>query len=222
MQDSYHKIERIHWIDFTRGLCMIVVVFYHTESYYIDVYHVLKYDWLSNFLKAFFFLSGYLLFKREEKHDSTFLKYKLNRIIRSLIIPYFAFTLILAVPKCYAHGLDIGETLKIAEQLGIRKVTLGVMLGKAVKLAAGNLDTHSRKTTMNMDFIQQMLNESGITVDISDITLARELWEIIPSSQVEDFASVVIFHCYNHCKPLLPSGELTILLIDENGKIYAL
>ena len=120
------------------------------------------------------------------------------------------------------YGNYIGETLKIAEQLGIRKVTLGVMLGKAVKLAAGNLDTHSRKTTMNMDFIQQMLNESGITVDISDITLARELWEIIPSSHVEDFASVVIFHCYNHCKPLLPSGELTILLIDENGKIYAL
>ena len=120
------------------------------------------------------------------------------------------------------YGNYIGETLKIAEQLGIRKVTLGVMLGKAVKLAAGNLDTHSRKTTMNMDFIQQMLNESDITVDISDITLARELWEIIPSSQVEDFASVVISHCYNHCKPLLPSGELTILLIDENGKIYAL
>lgn len=120
------------------------------------------------------------------------------------------------------YGNYIGETLKIAEQLGIRKVTLGVMLGKAVKLAAGNLDTHSRKTTMNMDFIQQMLNESGVTVDISDITLARELWEIIPSSQVEDFASVVISHCYKYCKPLLPSGELTILLIDENGKIYAL
>lgn len=113
MQDSYHKIERIHWIDFTRGLCMIVVVFYHTESYYIDVYHVFKYDWLSNFLKAFFFLSGYLLFKRGENHDSTYLIYKLNRILRSLIIPYFVFTLILAVPKCYAHGLDIGETLKI-------------------------------------------------------------------------------------------------------------
>ena len=120
------------------------------------------------------------------------------------------------------YGNYIGETLKIAEQLGIRKVTLGVMLGKAVKLAAGNLDTHSRKTTMDMDFIQQMLNESGVTVDISDITLARELWEIIPSSQVEDFASVVISHCYKYCKPLLPSGELTILLIDENGKIYAL
>ena len=120
------------------------------------------------------------------------------------------------------YGNYIGETLKIASEIGIGKVTLGVMLGKAVKLAAGNLDTHSRKTTMDMDFIQQMLNESDITVDVSDITMARELWEIIPPSQVKDFASVVIGHCYEHCKPLLPLGELTILLIDENGKIYAL
>ena len=120
------------------------------------------------------------------------------------------------------YGNYIGETLKIASELGIGKVTLGVMLGKAVKLAAGNLDTHSRRTTMDIGFIQQMLNESDITVDIIDITLARDLWEKIPSSQVEHFASVVIGHCYEHCKPLLPFGELTILLIDENGKIYAL
>jgi cobalt-precorrin-5B (C1)-methyltransferase len=120
------------------------------------------------------------------------------------------------------YGNYIGETLKIASEMGIDKVTLGVMLGKAVKLAAGNLDTHSRKTTMDMSFIQQMLNESDITVDVSDITMARELWERIPPSQVKDFASVVIGHCYKYCKPLLPFGELTILLIDDNGKIYAL
>ena len=120
------------------------------------------------------------------------------------------------------YGNYIGETLRIVSELGIGKITLGVMLGKAVKLAAGNLDTHSRKTTMDMEFIQQMLNESDITVCISDITLARELWKRIPSYQIENFASVVISHCYEHCKPLLPAGELTILLIDDNGKIYAL
>ena len=111
MQDSHRQIERLHWIDFARGLCMIAVVFYHTESYYIDVYHVFQYNWLSNFLKAFFFLSGYLFYKKEQVYDSTFFIYKFKRIFRSLIIPYFIFTLILAVPKSLAHGLDIGETL---------------------------------------------------------------------------------------------------------------
>ena len=118
------------------------------------------------------------------------------------------------------YGNYIGETLKIANELGIKHVTLGVMLGKAVKLAAGHLDTHSRKTTMDIGFIQQMLQESDITVDISNITLARELWDIIPSNQLNDFAQTVIRHCATYCNPILPNGLLTILLIDENGKIY--
>lgn len=118
------------------------------------------------------------------------------------------------------YGNYIGETLKIAHELHFKNVTLGVMLGKAVKLAAGHLDTHSRKTTMDLDFIRQMLQESGITIDVSNITLARELWERIPSTQLDDFAKTVIRHCADYCNPLLPDGSLTILLIDDNGKIY--
>ena len=118
------------------------------------------------------------------------------------------------------YGNYIGETLKIAHELGIKKVTLGVMLGKAVKLAAGHLDTHSRKATMDKDFIRQMLDEAGCDIDISDITLARELWEKLPSDKLQAFASTIIGHCAEHCNPLLPNGTLTILLIDEEGKVY--
>ena len=118
------------------------------------------------------------------------------------------------------YGNYIGDTLKIANELGIKNITLGVMLGKAVKLAAGNLDTHSRKTTMDKAFIQQMLEESGISIDISNMTLARELWERIAENSRAAFAHTVIRHCYEHCAPLLPNGELTVLLIDDNGKIY--
>ena len=118
------------------------------------------------------------------------------------------------------YGNYIGETLKIANELNINTVTLGVMLGKAVKLAAGHLDTHSRKATMDKAFIQQILEESGISIDISDMTLARELWERIAENSRAAFAHTVIRHCYEHCAPLLPNGELTVLLIDDNGKIY--
>ncbi len=118
------------------------------------------------------------------------------------------------------YGNYIGETLKIAHELGIKNVTLGVMLGKAVKLAAGHLDTHSRKTTMDKDFIRQMLTEANCDIDISHITLARELWAMIPSDKVNTFASTIIRHCAAHCNPLLPNGILTILLIDDEGHIY--
>jgi cobalt-precorrin-5B (C1)-methyltransferase len=118
------------------------------------------------------------------------------------------------------YGNYIGETLKIANELDIKNVTLGVMLGKAVKLAAGHLDTHSRKTTMDKAFIQQMLIESDVLIDMSNITLARELWDKIPHHKLQDFATTIIRHCAEHCCPLLPNGNLIILLIDDNGKIY--
>ena len=118
------------------------------------------------------------------------------------------------------YGNYIGETLKIAHELAIKNITLGVMLGKAVKLAQGHLDTHSKKATMDKDFILQMLQEAGIDIDISNITLARELWEKMPKEKIQDFVRVVIRHCETFCKPLLPESELTILLIDDEGKIY--
>ena len=118
------------------------------------------------------------------------------------------------------YGNYIGETLSIANELGIKNVTLGVMLGKAVKLAAGNLDTHSRRSTMDKDFISSMLHEAGCDIDISSITLARELWEIIPQDKLQAFATVVINHCMEHCGKLLPSGKLLILMITNDGVIY--
>ena len=118
------------------------------------------------------------------------------------------------------YGNYIGETLKMADELGVEKVTLGIMLGKAVKLAAGQLDTHSRRGTMDKAFVAQMLVEAGITTDISSLTLARDLWNIIPEEKISDFANVVIGHCREHCEPIMHDTHLTILLIGENGEVY--
>ena len=118
------------------------------------------------------------------------------------------------------YGNYIGETLKMAHELGIQNVTLGVMLGKAVKLAAGHLDTHSRRATMDKAFVKQLLDEASCDVDITPITLARELWAILPEEKAKTFAKVIITHCEGHCCPLLPDGSLTILLITDEGKVY--
>ena len=117
------------------------------------------------------------------------------------------------------YGNYIGETLMIAHELNLPNITLGVMLGKAVKLAAGHLDTHSKRATMDKAFIKEMLNEAHCDIDISDITLAREIWERLSPEKQQDFADVVISHCATYCKPLLPNGELTILLIADDGTI---
>lgn len=128
-------------------------------------------------------------------------------------------------PQAFVHyGNFIGETLKLADSLKVPRITLGVMIGKAVKLAEGHLDTHSRQVTMNRNFIISMAREAGCGEDvytrINGITLARELWDLIPASLLPTFAQTVIDHCYHHCAPLLPHGELTILLISKDGRIY--
>lgn len=126
------------------------------------------------------------------------------------------------------YGNYVGETLKIAHELGIRHVTLGMMLGKAVKLAAGHLDTHSRRAVMDKAFIARMLREAGCTSGIignlqsPDFTLARELWHLIPPAQLGGFTRVVITRCMEHCRPLLPDGTLTILLMDDEGNLHTL
>ena len=121
------------------------------------------------------------------------------------------------------YGNYIGETLRMADELGFKEVTLGVMLGKAVKLAEGQMDTHSRKGTMNLAFVQQMVDEAHCPLSIinSQLTLARELWERIPQEKISDFVRVVIRHCTEHCQPLLKESALTILLIDDEGTVYS-
>ena len=121
------------------------------------------------------------------------------------------------------YGNYIGETLTMANELGFEQITLGVMLGKAVKLAEGHLDTHSRKAVMNKTFVQQMLDEAGVPFSIlhSQVTLARELWQAIPQEKTEDFCRVVLEHCRRHCEPLVPHARLTLLLIGDDGTIHS-
>jgi len=118
------------------------------------------------------------------------------------------------------YGNYIGETLKMADELGFQYVTLGIMIGKAVKLAQGHLDTHSRRVTMDKDFIAQLLREahcplSFVNCQLPKIAVARELWDILSPEEAERFSKVVVQHCYEHCAPLLPKGELTILLLKS-------
>lgn len=134
--------------------------------------------------------------------------------------------------KCYPklplqafvhYGNFIGETLKMAAELDVGQVALGVMIGKAVKLAEGHMDTHSRHVTMNKEFIMQMVRESGCSLSTvkaaGNITLARELWDIIPSDELLPFCHCLMAHCLQHCGRLFPTERLCILLITEEGDI---
>ncbi|MCD8186327.1 MAG: cobalt-precorrin-5B (C(1))-methyltransferase CbiD, partial [Rikenellaceae bacterium] len=125
--------------------------------------------------------------------------------------------------QAFVHfGNFVGETIRIAAQTGIKKLTLGIMVGKAVKLAEGHLDTHSKHTAMNREFLKQLAREAGYGEDtgrkIDGITLARQLWELFPETG-SGFWQKLLGKCYEVCFPLFSSGNIDILLIGEKGEI---
>ncbi len=121
------------------------------------------------------------------------------------------------------YGNFIGDALRIASELKIEKVTLGVMIGKAVKLAEGFLDTHSKNVMMNKEFLKQLAAEAGCSDFAGDIiekiTLARELWTSFTLEDAELFFPLLSSRCLAVARTSFPKGQLTLLLLDEAGKV---
>lgn len=112
------------------------------------------------------------------------------------------------------YGNFIGASLEKACDLGFQRVVLGIMIGKAVKLAEGHLDTHSHKVLMNKSFLAEVAAEVGI-VDaeslLNRITMARELWDLMPPAFFERIHEL----CLQHCRRLFPKGEMEIELLKH-------
>lgn len=93
--------ERQHWIDSMRGMCMAAILLDHTEIYYTGS-NIINYNmYVTDALYLFFFISGYLLYKKNMK---VCIRKKLDSILMKLVMPYFIFTTIMAIPKAMAHG----------------------------------------------------------------------------------------------------------------------
>lgn len=120
------------------------------------------------------------------------------------------------------YGNFIGETIQAAAEAGVSDLRLGIMLGKAVKLAEGHLDTHSHKVVFNRDYLARLATKAGCSPGaiglIGRMTLARELWEGLTADDSDRFFPRLLDDCLSACAPLFP-GRLAILLIDDSGAI---
>lgn len=110
--------NRIHWVDNLRGLCMLAILFDHTEHYYVGENIVNLNLYVTDALCLFFMISGYLLYKPDNNIN---LKRKCGSIARSLIMPYFIFTTAMSLPKVVAHGGDFV----------LKDIVLGIVMGQA-------------------------------------------------------------------------------------------
>lgn len=112
------------------------------------------------------------------------------------------------------YGNFIGAALQKASSLGFHCVVLGIMIGKAVKLAEGHLDTHSHKVTMNKDFLAEVAIAAGVpdaAAKLEGITMARELWNLMPPTFFKQIQTL----CLHHCRKVFPTGLLDIQLVKN-------
>jgi len=108
-------------------------------------------------------------------------------------------------------GNFIGEALTAAYERGFRRCVIGIGIGKAVKLAEGHLDTHSHKVTMNKAFVTTVAEEVVADVNLERLTMARELWAIMPEAFFEKIKTL----CIQHCRRVFPTGELEVVLVKN-------
>ena len=119
-------------------------------------------------------------------------------------------------PQAFIHyGNFIGDTVRMAAEHGFERVTLGIMIGKAVKLAAGNLDTHSKVVTVDREFVQKVAQKCGCSAPLPNFTLARELWGAFDGEDYLKFFGKIVEMCRMVCLPLFPCGELEVILVEE-------
>ena len=119
------------------------------------------------------------------------------------------------------YGNWIGDAFALLRGTPFAGVTLGMMLGKAVKLAAGQLDTHSRRGLWDHAFVADLARECGyaaaIVARIGGLSLARQLGEVIPFSADEPLYRTLAARCHAVCQPLVPAHPLEIRLHNDGA-----
>ncbi len=108
--------------------------------------------------------------------------------------------------RCIHYGNHVGATLQKAHAMGFRRVVVAIMIGKAVKLAEGHLDTHSHRATMNVEFLRSL----GWPLPPEPF-MARELWRTMPQAFFYRISQL----CYTHCRRAFPDGQLEIMLVCD-------
>lgn len=112
--------------------------------------------------------------------------------------------------RCVHYGNFVGEALKAAREVGFEDVHIAIMIGKAVKLAEGHLDTHSHKVLMNQEFIREVAERLGL--EYKNVDMARDLWNTMPPAFFEEIRRL----CYETCRTVFPQGTLNIHLVKND------
>ncbi len=120
------------------------------------------------------------------------------------------------------YGNWVGKLLAAARKYKVQDLTLATMMGKAVKLAAGDMDTHSGKSEWDREVIVKTAEKAGAGKDVvervRELNIAGRLAEIFPICQDEPFYQELLKRCYENCSERF-EGKLTLVLVGLEGEL---
>lgn len=123
--DNHGTQGRKDWVDAGKGISMLLVVLFHSETYFPSTECFYSDFWGYMRMPFFFFLSGYV-FTSDIKEFS--LRHKLKQIFRGIVWTYLIFTSIIILPKSLLNHTPLSEGIYkiIIGQASWFVVTLGV------------------------------------------------------------------------------------------------
>jgi fucose 4-O-acetylase-like acetyltransferase len=107
--------NRIAWIDYVKGVCMLFVILYHVMCIYVGD-SLWAYSFKPFFITSFFFISGYLTYQGGVNRNKC--KQSVISVIRRLVVPYFIFTTLIWIPKAISHGNEVSVMAYLKDVLG--------------------------------------------------------------------------------------------------------
>ena len=120
------------------------------------------------------------------------------------------------------YGNWIGETLTKIRSSPLNRFTIGMMLGKAVKLAGGMLNTHSNQSAWDKDFVASLAEAAGYhpskSEAIRQLNMARGLTDLFAFKAGEPFYGALTMQCSKVIRQQTASLPFNIVLIDATDQ----
>ncbi|MFA6021011.1 MAG: cobalt-precorrin-5B (C(1))-methyltransferase [Rhodospirillales bacterium] len=126
------------------------------------------------------------------------------------------------------HGLEAaalidiggfaGALLKYLKRHPVKRLTLSGGLAKISKLAAGNMDLHSKQSAVDMDFLAGLIDDPDLSRQVARANSAARALELAGG---EPLASRVAERALDAARQFLdrPAIALDVLVCDRSGKV---
>ena len=196
------------WIDLLRGFCMLMIIFDHTEICFTGQ-NIIPYElYVPDVLMTFFFLSGYL-FYRPQGFD---VRHKLMSVLRSLVMPYFIFVTLLALPKAFLHGNTVEVSAMVWRIVsGQESWFIAALVVCELVFSLILWFTH-----MKVPFLMVFLVAAialNIVVGSGNMLFAQDYWHVNEASIALTFI-VLGYLCHRYCGLIHLKKEKRVMVIS--------